>query len=83
MSRQSRSRAFAPRQLDLGTGKESISMSSRDFLSHQTRVLPGRIQNRRLALLFATLQERIDEKVNISRHLALPVIALCLLVYRE
>ena len=40
-------------------------------LSHQTRVLPGRIQNRRLAFLFVTLQERIDEKVNISRHLCL------------
>ena len=33
--------------------------------------LPGRIQNRRLAFLFVTLQERIDEKVNISRHLCL------------
>ena len=34
-------------------------------------ILPGRIQNRRLAFLFVTLQERIDEKVNISRHLCL------------
>ena len=30
-----------------------------------------RIQNRRLAFLFVTLQERIDEKVNIARHLCL------------
>ena len=51
-------------------------------LSHQTRVLPGRMQNRRLPFFFVTLQERIDEKVNISRHLCL-FIAVCLSVYRE
>ena len=40
-------------------------------LSHQTRLLPGRFQNSRFAFLFVTLQGRIDEKVNISRHLCL------------
>ena len=40
-------------------------------LSHQTRALPGQFQNRRLAFLFVTLLERIDEKENILRHLCL------------
>ena len=37
----------------------------------QTGVPPGLIQNRRLAFLFVTLQERIDKKFNISRNLCL------------
>ena len=49
----------------------SASMTPFKKLSHQTRVLPGRIQNRRLAFLFVTLRERIEEKVNISMHLCL------------
>ena len=48
-------------------------------LSHQTRVLPGRIRYRRFPFLFVTLQERIDEKVNISRHLCL-LLRVCLSV---
>ena len=40
-------------------------------VSFQTRVLPGRIKYRRLAFLFVTLQERIDEKVNFSRYFCL------------
>ena len=46
----------------------SQTLTRHDFAGY---VLPGRIQNRRLAFLFVTLQERIDEKVNISRHLCL------------
>ena len=61
MSRRSRSQVFALRQLDLDLTKHEFA----------GLVLLGRIQNRRLAFLFVTLQERIDEKVNISRHLCL------------
>ena len=34
-------------------------------LSHQTQVLPGKIQNHHLAFLFITLQECIEEKVKV------------------
>ena len=61
MSRRSRSQVFALRQLDLDLTKHEFA----------GLVLLGRIQNRRLAFLFVTLQERIDEKVNITRHLCL------------
>ena len=64
MSRRSRSQAFALRQLDLDLTKHS----KHEFAGW---VLPGRIQNRRLTFLFVTLQERMDEKVNISRHFCL------------
>ena len=61
MSRRLRSQAFVLRQLDL-------NLTRHEFAGY---VRPGLIQNRRLAFLFVTLQERIDVKVNISRHLCL------------
>ena len=46
------------------------------------QVLRGLIQNHCLAFLFVTLQERIDEKVNILRHLCL-LLGVWLSVYSK
>ena len=70
MSRRSRSQVFALYKLDLGT-------------SHQTRVLPGRIQNRCFRKGFS-LRHSAGAYRRKSQHFktSLPAIAVCLSVYR-
>ena len=67
MSKRFRSQAFVLRQLELDLTKHEFRLSS-------SRPNP----ESSLIFLFVTLLERIDEKVNISRHLCLYLCGMAL-----